>query len=70
MTIEQLAKIEMELYSTVLDLLKKEQTVENNKNLEAVYASYKLVHRKYSDLAKRTSRSIKTWFIYTMDCSN
>jgi hypothetical protein len=70
MTIEQLAKIEMELYSTVLDLLKKEQTVENNKNLEVVYASYKLVHRKYSDLAKEQVEALKRglfiqWIVQT-----
>ncbi len=59
MTIEQLAKTETELYSIVLDLYKMEQTEELKKKLKTVFASYRQVHRQYSDLAKEKDEALK-----------
>jgi hypothetical protein len=59
MAIEQLAKTETELYSTVLDLYKKEQTEELNEKLKTVFASYRQVHIHYSDLAKEQEEALK-----------
>lgn len=59
MTIEQIAKTEMELYSTVLDLSEMEQTDELNKRLESVFASYKTVHQDYSVLAEQEDEALK-----------
>lgn len=70
MTIEQLARTEMELYSTVLDLNEMEQTDELNKRLQSVFASYKTVHQKYSVLAKQEDEALKRglfiqWYAFT-----
>ena len=59
MTIEQLAKKETELYSTVLDLYEKEQTEEHKEKLRAVYAAYKQVHKNYSELANEHDEALK-----------
>ena len=59
MTIEQIANIETKLYSTVLDLYKKEPTEELTEKLKTVFESYKQVHRLYSDLAKEQNEALK-----------
>ena len=59
MTTEQLANTETELYSTVLDLYKKEQKEELNEKLKTVFAAYRQVHKHYSDLAKENDEALK-----------
>lgn len=59
MTTEQLANIETELHSTVLQLYKKEQTEELNEKLKTVFATYRQVHNNYSDLAKGNDEALK-----------
>ena len=59
MTIEQLAKIENELYSTVLDIYENGQTEELNEKLKTIFASYRQVHRQYSELAKEQNEALK-----------
>lgn len=55
MTIEELTKIEVELYSAVLDILEKNET----DKLEFIYDSYKNVHLYYSELAKDNDEALK-----------
>ena len=59
MTIEQLANIETNLYSTILNLYKNEQTEELTERLKTIFASYKQVHRDYSNLAKEQDEALK-----------
>jgi len=59
MTLEELAKTENELHSTVLELYNKEQTEELNEKLNTIFASYKKVHKYYSDLAKEEDEALK-----------
>ncbi|MBP7260608.1 MAG: hypothetical protein KBB37_04910 [Bacteroidia bacterium] len=59
MTLEQLAKSETELYSTILDLQKKEQTEALNEKQRTVFALYRQVHRHYSYLAKEQEEALK-----------
>ncbi len=59
MTLEQLANTENEIYSTVLDLYKMEKSDELNVNLKILFASYKQVHKNYSDLAKQNDEALK-----------
>jgi len=59
MTIEQLAKTETELYSNVLDLCRMEQTEEHNEKLKTVFASYRVIHKQYSVLAKEQDEALK-----------
>src|SRR6476469_8561694 len=70
MTIEKLANAESELCSTVLDLYKKELTEELNEQLKLVFASYRQVHKHYSDLAKENDEALKRglfiqWYAFT-----
>lgn len=55
MTTEQLAKAEMELCSKVLELYEKEQS----EKLESIFATYKEIHKRYSDLAKEQDEALK-----------
>lgn len=59
MTVEQLAKTETELYAIVLNLYKREQTEEHNEKLRIVFASYRQIHKQYSDLAKEQDEALK-----------
>ena len=59
MTTEQLAHTETELYSTVIEFYQKEQTDEFNERIKAVFASYKQVHKNYSDIAKEDDEALK-----------
>ena len=59
MTVEQLAETETELYSTVLDLNEKKQTEELNEKLKTVFASYRKVHKEYSELAEVDEEALK-----------
>ena len=59
MTTEQLAHTETELYSTVIEFYQKEQTDELNERIKAVFASYKQVHKNYSDIAKEDDEALK-----------
>ena len=59
MTTEQLANTEFELYSSVHELHKMEQTEKLNEKLNSVFASYKQVHKHYSDLAKEQDEALK-----------
>ena len=59
MTIEQIANLETELYSTVLDLYKKGPTGELTERLKTVFDSYKQVHEHYSGLAKEQDEALK-----------
>jgi hypothetical protein len=59
MTIEKLAKTETELCSIVLDLYNKEQTSELSEKLKTVFASYRQVHKHYSDLARENDEALK-----------
>lgn len=69
MTIEKLANTETELYLIVLDLYKIEQTDELNKKIKTVFASYRQVHKHYSDLAKENDEALKRGlFIQWYDC--
>lgn len=68
MTVDELAKIENELYSSVLDILDKNDP----EKLEAIYNSYKNLHRHYSELAKENDEALKRglfiqWYAYTGD---
>lgn len=59
MTTEQLANTEFELYSSVHELYKIEQTEKLNEKLKSVFASYRQVHKHYSDLAKEQDEALK-----------
>jgi hypothetical protein len=59
MTTEQLAKTEKELFSTVLDIYHKKQTLENEQRLKSVFDSYKNVHRQYAALADKDVEALK-----------
>lgn len=59
MTTEQLANTETKLYSTVLELYQREQSDEINERIKAVFASYKQVHKHYSDIAKKDDEALK-----------
>lgn len=66
MTVDELTKIENELYSSVLDILEKNDA---NK-LEAIYNSYKDLHGRYSELAENNDEALKRglfiqWYAYT-----
>lgn len=68
MTIEELTKIEVELYSAVLDILEKNET----DKLEFIYESYKNLHKHYSELAEENNEALKRglfiqWYAYTGD---
>lgn len=70
MTIEELTKIENELYSSFLDILDKNEP----EKLEAIYNSYKNLHRHYSELAGENDEALKRglfiqWYAYTGDDS-
>jgi hypothetical protein len=66
MTLEQLAKSETELYSTVLDLQKKEQTEALNEKLKNCICFIQASSQTLLRPGERTRRSIETWTIYTM----
>ena len=59
MTTEQLAHTETELHSTVIEIYQKEQTDELNERISAVFASYKQVHKNYSDISKEDDEALK-----------
>ncbi|MCJ8164486.1 hypothetical protein MKJ04_06480 [Pontibacter sp. E15-1] len=59
MTLEELAQTENNLYSIVMDLYYQEMTIDSDKKLIEVFASYKQVHLQYSLLAKENSEALK-----------
>lgn len=70
MTIEQLTKIEEELYSSVIDINNREKTTELNDRLKDIFLSYKQVHAHYADLSKQSDEALKRglfiqWYVLT-----
>ena len=59
MTIEQLALMEDELYSSVMDLYRKPASLENNYSLYLITQKYKEVHQQYSKLAFTDVEALK-----------
>ena len=55
MTIEELAKKEIELYSKVIEIYKNDLKV----GLDNIYNSYKDIHRHYSELTKYDNEALK-----------
>jgi len=74
MTVDQLTLKENELYSTVMDLYKKDpiipQSKETERKMEIIFNSYKDVHKKYADLADKNDEALKRglfiqWYAWT-----
>ena len=74
MTVDQLSLKENELYSTVMNLYKKDpvipQSKETERKMEIIFNSYKDIHKEYADLADKNDEALKRglfiqWYAWT-----
>ena len=59
MTIEQLTKIEEELYAAVIEICEQTQTTELKTQLNSIFNSYRQVHKEYANLAENDNEALK-----------
>ena len=70
MTIEQLTKIEEELYASVIEIYEQKQTTELKTQLNSIFNSYRQVHKEYANLAEKDDEALKRglfiqWYVLT-----